>query len=135
MAFLGMDNEEGEPIGSVVHSNFLFDEERSHPIASLVCEDFEEDFSPPMYDKYEDRCSEYEGPKWDVFSCSSNLELLYQEELISLDFIEDIPCEMHEGKHVLGSGIWSEVTDVSFTSCHEHPLHGYSQEQLDNMQG
>ena len=42
---------------------------------------------------------------------------------------------MHEGKQVLGSGILSEVTDVSFTSCHENPLHGYFEEHLDNMQG
>ena len=42
---------------------------------------------------------------------------------------------MLEGKQVLGSGIRSKVTDVSFTSCHEHPLHGYFKEQLDNIQG
>ena len=88
-----------------------------------------------MYDKYEDSYSEDEGLKWDVSSCYFNSELLYQADLSSLYFIEDIPYEMHEGKQVLGYGIWSEVTDVSFTSCHEHPLHGYFEEKLDSMQG
>ena len=53
----------------------------------------------------------------------------------SLDFIENISYEIHEGKQVLGSGIRSEATDVSFTSCHEHPLHSYFEDQLYSMQG
>ena len=88
-----------------------------------------------MYDKYEDCYSEDEGPKWDVSSCSSNSQLLYQEQISSLNFIEEFSCEMHEGKQVLGSGIWSEVTDVSLTSCQEHTFNGYLEEQLDSMQG
>ena len=106
----------------------MFDEERNRPVASPVYGIFEEDFNPPIYDKYDDSWLKDEGPKWDVSSCSSNSKLLYQEELSSLDFIEDIPCEMHEGKQVLGSRIWSEVIDVSFASGYEHPLHGFFEE-------
>ena len=91
MEFLGMHNEEGEPVESIAHSKFSlygptndqpkaiqeqyynwFDEERSWPVASPDCGGFEEDFNPPLYDKYEDSYAEDEGPKWDVSSCSSN---------------------------------------------------------------
>ena len=68
---------------------------------------------------------EDEGPIWDVSSSSSSIEYLYQEEISSLVSIEDVPCEMNEGKQVLGSGIWSKETDVSCASGHELPLHGY----------
>ena len=50
-----------------------------------------------------DHLEETEGPKWDVSSCPSNEEC--QEDFISLDFIEDIPCEMHEKNQVLNSSI------------------------------
>ena len=59
----------------------------------------------PIYDvhylEYEDFYLEDEGPKWDVSSCSSNSESSCEEEFISLDFIEDIPYEMHEKNQVL----------------------------------
>ena len=76
----------------------MFDVEGSQPIASLKCGGFEECFNRPMYNKYEDRYSEDEGPIWDVSLCSSNSELLYPEEHSSIDFIKEISCEMHEGK-------------------------------------
>ena len=73
MAFLGMDNEDGELVGSNEHSNIFlydtkddqpraiqeeyynwFDEESNGPIASPICGGFEEDSSPPMYNKHAD---------------------------------------------------------------------------------
>ena len=42
---------------------------------------------------------------------------------------------MHENNQVLSYGILNEVVDASFTSCHEHPLHGYFEEQLESMHG
>ena len=74
----------------------MFDQESIWPVASPICGGFEEYSSPPMYDKYEDRYSEDEGPKWDVSSCSYHSEPLFQEELSLLEIIEDTPCEMHE---------------------------------------
>ena len=152
MEFLGMENEKGEPVELVVHSNIflyernddqpsaiqeacchLFDEGCNQLVANPICGGFEEYFSPPIYDKYENIYSEDEGPKCDVSSCSSNSEFLCQEELISLDFIEYIPCEMHERNQVLKFDILNEVVDVSFTICHEHFLHGYFEEQFDKV--
>ena len=42
------------------------------------------------------QCLKYEGPKWDVSSCSSSSEYLGQEERSSLDFIENISYEMYK---------------------------------------
>ena len=106
----------------------MSNEESSLPIASPFYGVFEEDSSPPLYDKYEDDYLEDEGPMWDVSSCSSCIEHIYQEEINSLDFIENTPCEMHEGNQVLGSRISSEAIDVSYTCGHEIPLHGYFEE-------
>ena len=78
-----------------------------------------------------DHLEEDEGPKWDVSLCSSNVEC--QEEVISLDFIEDIPSEMHKKNQVLNSGICNKIVDVSCTSCHEHSLHDYFEEQFDSV--
>ena len=66
-------------------------------------------------------------------SCSSNSDFLCLEELISLDFIEYIPYEMQERNQVLSSDILNEVVDVSFTSCHEHSLHGFFKEEFDKV--
>ena len=41
---------------------------------------------------------------------------------------------MHEKNQVLNSSIFNEIVDVSCTSCHEHSLHNYSQEQFDSVQ-
>ena len=71
------------------YCNF-FNEENKFPIASPVCRGFDEFFSPPLYDKYEDDYLEDGGPMWDASSFSSSIEYLYQEELSSLGFIEDI---------------------------------------------
>ena len=87
----------------------MFDEESSMPVASPVYGDFEEDFGTPLYDEYEDIFLEEEGIKWDVSSCVSNLESLYQEEPSSLDFVENIPCEMQERKQGLYCGIQDEA--------------------------
>ena len=76
IAFLGMDNEDGELVGSNEHSNIFlydtkddqpraiqeeyynfFDEESSRPVASPVCGGFEEYFISSMYDNYEDSYS------------------------------------------------------------------------------
>ena len=143
MEFLGMDNEKGELVKSTLHSNpslyekednqpsvvqeecyNLFYEECNQPVTNSVCDSFEEDFIPPIYDEFEDgyldnapkeptvcnnrldRLEEDEGPKLDVFSCSSNLEFLYQEEFISLDFLEgedDIYTEAHKENQVVTS--------------------------------
>ena len=73
---------------------------------------------------------EYEGPKWDVSSCFSNSKFTCQEEFIPLDFIEDIPCEMHEMNQVLNYGIFNEIVDISCTSCHEHSLHDSFEENF-----
>ena len=143
MEFLEMDNEGGEKAEFDVHSSpslyehtdeqlsaiqeedyNLFKEENNLLVASPIYGGFEEVFSSPLYDKYEDDYLEDEGPMWDVSSCSSYIEHLYQEECNSLDVIENTPCEMHEGKQVLGYGIRSEVTDVSCTGGHDFPLHG-----------
>ena len=80
------EKEDNQP--SVVQKKCynLFYEECNQPVTDSVCDGFEEYFSPPIYDEYEDGYLEYEGPKWDVSSCSSNLEC--QEECISLDFLE-----------------------------------------------
>ena len=123
MDILGMNNEKGEQAESTLHSNpsiyeqeynqpsfvqeecyNLFYEECNQHVTNSVCNGFEEDFSPPIYDEYEDgymdnapkeptvcnkgldHLEEHEVPKWDVSSCSSNLEC--QEECISLDFLE-----------------------------------------------
>ena len=94
MAFLGMETEGGEQVESVVHSSLplyestyeqpraikeeyhnFSNEESSLPIASPVYGGFDEVFSPPLYDKYEDEYLGYEGPRWNVSSCSSNSEL------------------------------------------------------------
>ena len=57
-----------------IHEDYynLFVEENSLYVASLSYGDFEEVFRSPLFDEYEDRFLEYEGPKWDVSSCSSN---------------------------------------------------------------
>ena len=89
---MGMENEGGEQVESDVHSSLsiyeridenpgaiqggycnLFHEENNLPIASPVYRVFEEVFSPPLYDKYEDDYLEDGGPMWDVsyFSSSS----------------------------------------------------------------
>ena len=72
-------------------------------------------------------------PKWDLSSCSSNSKLLCQKEFISLDVIEDIPCEMHEKSQVLNFGIFNEIVDVSCTSCHQHSLHDSFEEKFDSV--
>ena len=117
---------------------------------SIVYSGCKIDFSTPIYDEYEDgyldnateelavcnnrldHLEEDEGPKWDVSSFPSNLEC--QEEFISLDFIEDILCQMHEKNQVLNSGICNKIVDVSCTSCHENSLHDSFEYQVDSVQ-
>ena len=98
-SFYEHTDEQFEPIQEEYFN--LFAEENSLPVASPICGDFEEVFGPQLYDEYEDSCSKEEGLKWDVSSFVSNLESLYQEELISLGFVEDVPYEMEEGNQGL----------------------------------
>ena len=76
---------------------------------------------------------EDEGPKWDVSSCSLNSEFSCQEEFISIDFMKDILCEMHENNQVLNSGIFNEIVDISCTSCQEHSLHDSFEEKFESV--
>ena len=72
----------------------------------------------------------------DVSLCFSISEILWQEEIILLDSIEehnDISFKTVEKNQVLNSKILNEVVDVSFTSCHDHSLHGYFEEQFDKV--
>ena len=127
MEFVGMYNEKGVLLEYALHSNpslyekednqprvvqeecyNLFYEECSQPVTNSICGGFEEDFSLPIYDEYEDGYLEDEGPKWDVSSCSSNSEFPCQEDFISLDFVEgedDIPVEAHKENQVVTSEI------------------------------
>ena len=73
MEFLGMESKGGDQVGLAVHTSLsiydqtdeqlgatqeegdnLFNEKSDLLIASPVYRGFDEDFSPPMYDKYED---------------------------------------------------------------------------------
>ena len=100
--------EQEDNQASVVHEecyNLIY-EECNQAIANSICGGFEENFIPPIYDEYEDGYLEYEGPKWDVSSCSSNLEFPCQEEFISLDFLEgedDISIEAHKENQAITS--------------------------------
>ena len=89
MAIVGMENEEGEQLGSTPHSNIylyqweddnpsvmqecydLFNERYPQPVMNFVSGGFKEISSPPIYDNYEDDKLEDEGPKWDFTSCCS----------------------------------------------------------------
>ena len=156
MEFLGMENEKGEQVESSLHSNpslyeqednqpsvvqeecyNLFDEECNQSVTNFVCGGFEEDFSPPIYDEYEDGYSEDEGPKWDVSSCFSNSEFSCQEEFISLDFLEgatDISAEAHKENQVVTLEIVKDIVDAPFETCHEHYFQGSCKKQFDSMQ-
>ena len=73
MDILGMNNEKGEQAESTLHSNpsiyeqeynqpsfvqeecyNLFYEECNQPVTNSICGVFQEYFSPPIYDEYED---------------------------------------------------------------------------------
>ena len=100
------EQEDNQP--SVVQEECynLFYEECNQPVTNSICGGFEEDFSPPIYDEYDYGYLDYEGPKWDISSCSSNSEFPCQEEFISLDFVEekdDIVTEAPKGNQVITS--------------------------------
>ena len=130
------EQEDNQP--SFVHEECynLFDEECNPPIKNFVCGGFEEDLNPPLYDEYEndnldnapeeptiynhrlDHLKESKGPKWDVSSCSSNLEC--QEEYVSPDFLDededskwDIPLCFSNSEIILLDSI-KEHNDISF---------------------
>ena len=91
MAVVGLENEEGEKLGSAMHSNIyiyeweddqpsvmqeecydLFNETYPQPVMNFFSGGFKGISNPLIYDNYEDEKLEDEGPKWDFTSyCSS----------------------------------------------------------------
>ena len=70
------------------------------------------------------------------FPCLSNSEFVCQEEIISLDSIEehnDIYFETCGKIEVLNSGIFNEVINVPFEKCHEHYFQGSCEEQFGRV--
>ena len=70
-------------------------------------------------------------------SCLSISESLCQEGSISLDSFKEhnnYYFETHEENQVLNSEISNEIVDVPFEICHEHTLHGSSENQFNNLQ-
>ena len=103
----------------------MFDEECSQPVTNSICGGFEEDFSIPLYDEYEDGYLEDEGPKWDVSSCFSNSNFSCLKECITLDFLEEkdvISAEVHKENQAVTSKNLKAIVDVLFENCHEHIL-------------
>ena len=67
------------------------------------------------------------GSSMNVFSSLSNSEFVCQEEIISLDSVEehnDIYFETCGKNQVLNFGIFNEVIDVPFEKCHKHYFQG-----------
>ena len=80
---------------------------------------------------------EDQGSRLSFLSCFSISESLCQEGFISLDSFEEQnnnSFETHEENQVLNSEISNEVVDVPFESCHEHTLHGSSENKFNNLQ-
>ena len=79
---------------------------------------------------------EDDGSSMDVFPCLSNSEFVCQEEIISLDSIEehnDIYFETCGKNQVLNSRSFNEVIDVPFERCHEHYFQGSCKKWFDSV--
>ena len=79
---------------------------------------------------------EAESSQIDISLCFSTSEMLCQEEIIFLDYIEehnDISFETLRKNHVLNSKILNEVVDVPFINFHENTLQGSFEDQFDKV--
>ena len=78
------------------------------------------------------------GSQKNVSFCFSNSEIFCQEEIYSLDPIEemnDVSTEAYKEYVVLKSEILDEVVDVSPRNCHVFSLHGCFEYQFNSVQG